>query len=79
MVQELKSVEMTTSGRPINVRFLCSLVLIIHRANSRSVDLMIEDRKGKGRKGAVIIGQIRNRPIVEGEEGLLINHRAISP
>ena len=36
---------------------------------------MIEDRKGKkGRKGAVI-GQIRNRPIVEGEEGLLINHR----
>ena len=34
---------------------------------------MIEDRKGKGRKGAVI-GQIRNRPIVEGEERL-INHR----
>ena len=35
---------------------------------------MIEDRQGKkGRKGAVI-GQIRNRPIVEGKEGL-IHHR----
>ena len=47
MVRELKSVEMTTSGRPINVRFFVLLSFDHSSCQFRSVDLMIEDRKGK--------------------------------